>query len=176
MQQCVYERSAIAFRFSRARAGVDHHSGWLIHYRKIGIFVNNVEKDIFRNRPQRRLLHSTENCNPLATVKPQRRLGHSVIHEYFFISNELLHARSAGFRNLIREKLVQAFARVIVGNGEKNGIACQLLVPRFLAYDKKPEARSGSTQRVAGSGIRLPAPLRIHQMTPPAITRQIEIN
>ena len=37
----------------RARAGMHHHPGGLVHSHDIGVFVQNVKRDVFGNRLER---------------------------------------------------------------------------------------------------------------------------
>ena len=53
VKQSVHQRPTVAFVVSCTGSGVDHHSRRLIDHSEIIVFVNDVERDVFRHGTQR---------------------------------------------------------------------------------------------------------------------------
>ena len=71
MQQRIDQRAAIAFVVGGARAGVNHHSRGLVDHGEIVVFVDDVERNVFRDGAQRRRLRVAENRDLLAATQLQ---------------------------------------------------------------------------------------------------------
>ena len=71
MQQRIHQGAAVAGVVGRARAGVNHHPRWLIDDRQIAVFVDDVERNFFRQSTQRRSQRRARNRNFLSALEPQ---------------------------------------------------------------------------------------------------------
>ena len=113
MQQRIYQCAAIAFVFSRAGSGVNHHAGRLVDYRQVGVFENDVQRNVFRHRAQRRAAPPSKDRDALTAAQTQRRLRGRIIHQHQILGDELLHPGPAGFGKLRDQKLVEPFAGIV---------------------------------------------------------------
>ncbi len=84
-----------------------HHPRRLIDHRQIVVFVNNVERNVLGNGPQRLNLRPPKDADLLATTEPQRRLAGFPVDQHQFLLNQLLHPRPANVSKLRNEELIQ---------------------------------------------------------------------
>ena len=82
MQQRIHQRAAIAFVIGRARAGMYRHARRLVYYGKLCVLKDDVQGNVFRHRPQRRLRSRSEDGDVFASAQPQRRPRNGIIHRY----------------------------------------------------------------------------------------------
>ena len=85
MQQGIDQRAAIPRIFSSTRAGMDHHSRRLVDHRQIVIFVDNIQRNLFCNRPKRSPRDLVQNFNLLAAAQLKRRLLLVPVHQDFVL-------------------------------------------------------------------------------------------
>lgn len=100
---------------------MDHHASGFVDDDEVIIFVDDFERDVFRNGAQRRSLRRIQDFNVLVPAETQRRFGGGVIDEDLFRGDELLNAGAAGFFEMRDEKLVETFAGVFGGDRERDG-------------------------------------------------------
>ena len=98
-------------------SGVHRHARRLVYYSKIGVFEHDVEGNVFRHRPQRRLRRGSEDSDAFPTAQPQRRPRNRIIHQHQLLRDELLDPGAAGFRKMRDQKLVQPFAGIFSRRG-----------------------------------------------------------
>src|ERR1700688_1015962 len=75
MQQSVDQGAAVSFFVSSRSPSMHHHASRLIYDREIIVFVNNVERNLFRDGPQWRTLNLTDNLNALSTAQREGSFG-----------------------------------------------------------------------------------------------------
>src|ERR1700686_4242499 len=95
MQQSVDQCSAVSFIVSWRSTSMHHHASRLIYDREISVFVNYVQRDLFRDGAQRRTFNLTDNLNALSTAQGEGSFGGLSIYEHFFLGDELLDPRTA---------------------------------------------------------------------------------
>src|SRR5689334_20882231 len=71
MEKSVDECPAIAFVVSRPGAGVNHHPRGFVDDDKVVIFIDDVERNFFRNGAERRAFGRTEDFDMLRSPKLQ---------------------------------------------------------------------------------------------------------
>jgi hypothetical protein len=74
---------------------VDHHAGGFVDDGEVGVFVEDVERDIFGNGSQWRPCPLGYDGYALATTKFQGGSGRFLIYEHFLLGDELLNPRAA---------------------------------------------------------------------------------
>jgi hypothetical protein len=111
VKQGVYERAAIALVFGGPGPGVDHHAGGLVDDSEVGVFVEDVEWDIFGDGSQWRARCRRHDGDAFATAKFQGGPGRFIVHEHFLLGDELLDARAAYIQTECQE-LIEALAGV----------------------------------------------------------------
>jgi hypothetical protein len=109
MKQGIHESAAIALVFRGTGPGVNHHAGGLVDDSEVGVFVEDVERDIFGDGSQWRPSCLGYDGYALPTSKFQGGSGRSLIHEHFLLGDELLDARAAHIQTECQE-LIEALA------------------------------------------------------------------
>ena len=74
VEQRIDQRAAAARVVALARAGVDHHSGRLVDDREVGVFVDNVQRNVFRSGLERRGARLAGDVDALAAAQLERGL------------------------------------------------------------------------------------------------------
>src|SRR3974377_917099 len=95
MKQGVDEGAAIAGIVGGPGASVDHHAGRLIDDGQVFVFVENLKRNVFGNRPEWWPDGRSDYGNLLAAAELQGCPGRFVIHENLLLGDELLHTRAA---------------------------------------------------------------------------------
>jgi hypothetical protein len=111
VKQGVYERAAIALVFGGPGPGVDHHAGGLVDDSEVGVFVEDVEWDIFGDGSQWRARCRRHDGDAFATAKFQGCSSRFVVNKYLLLGDELLDARAA-YIQTEHQELIEALAGV----------------------------------------------------------------
>ena len=67
VEQSIDQCSAIALVVSGSCAGMDHHASGLIYHGEIIVFVNDVERNVFRDSTQRRAHNIAQDFDGFVT-------------------------------------------------------------------------------------------------------------
>ncbi len=101
VQQRVHQRPA---RVARAR--MDHHPGGFVHDHEIVVHVQQIERQIFRQRLQRRPRQNFD-LDGFSGRDSVRNLGDVAVHAHVAFADQFLDARAAKLRNALGEKQIQ---------------------------------------------------------------------
>jgi len=132
MQQSIYQGSAVLCGLGCAGTSVYHHSGRLVDYRQVVVFVNNVKRNFFSKGAKRRSLHFANDFNLFTAAQVKRRLCDFSVDQHFSLRDELLHSRSAGVRKMRNHELIETLACMRVGDKEFRFGVFQELVEQGL--------------------------------------------
>ncbi len=92
MQQGIHQRA-----LPGAGPGVNHHSRPLIDGDQVLVFVEDVERDLFRRGPQRRTRQNLD-IDDIASHDPLRLPGQAFIDVHAALIDQLLNASAAELR------------------------------------------------------------------------------
>ena len=70
---------------------MDDHSGRLIHYGQVFVFIDNVEWDVFGSCLQRRTLSFADDLDQLTAAKFERCTCAGSVDEDLFLFDQFLH-------------------------------------------------------------------------------------
>src|SRR3954469_19415149 len=107
---------------------MDDHSGRLIHYGQVFVFVDNVEWDVFGSCLQWRTLSFTDDFDQLTAAKFERRTCAGSVDEDLFLFDQFLHASTANALKVGGEVLVQTPAGVFRGCAKAAEISCRAAI------------------------------------------------
>ena len=68
VQQSIDQSSSVSFVVSWRSTSMHHHASRLIYDREIIVFVNNVQRNLFRDGPQGRTFNLTDNLNAFSSA------------------------------------------------------------------------------------------------------------
>jgi len=111
MKQGIDECAAITLIFRGTGPSVNHHAGGFVHDGEVGVFVENVERDVFGDGSQGRPRCRGHDGDVFGTAKFQGGPGRFIVHEHFLFGDELLDARAA-YVEAERQELIKALAGV----------------------------------------------------------------
>lgn len=99
---------------------MDHHPRSLVYHNDMGIFIENIERDVFASRLQEtRSWHRT--TDPVSRFEFRPCFDLSIIDQEPTTLNQLFYTRSRQRQMLLLKKPVEAFARICRGNKENKG-------------------------------------------------------
>ena len=102
-----------------ARSGVHHHAGRLVHHRQVGVFIDHIQRNVFRRGLQRRGMRLAGNGDPLAAAQLQRSLLALAVDQHIALLDEQLHARAAHAFELRGKKLIEPLAARLRGHFDR---------------------------------------------------------
>ena len=94
-----------------ARARVNHHPGGFVHNHEIIVHVQQIERQVFGQRLQRRPWQHFD-LDRFTGRDPVRNFGDAAIHANMAFADKLLDARAAKLRNTLGKKQIQPPSRV----------------------------------------------------------------
>ncbi len=98
------------------RASVHHHAGRLVHHGQVGVFVDHVKWNGFRNGFQRRRMRLAGDQDAFATAQFERRLLSLALDQHIALRDEQLHTRAAHAFKLRDEELVETLRSCFSGH------------------------------------------------------------
>src|SRR5579862_4313007 len=107
MQERVDECAAATRVLVLAGAGVHHHACWLVDAGEVGVFIDDVERDVFRLSLERRGVRFTGDDHVFAAAELERGLGVSAVDKDVALIEEELNARAAYAGELRGEEVIE---------------------------------------------------------------------
>src|SRR5260370_10762447 len=90
-----------------------HHAGGFVDDGQVVVLVDDVERDLLGNGPQRRPPRLAEYADALPSPQLQRSLREYVVHQNFFFGDEMLHPRPA-YVQMRHQELIEALAGGVI--------------------------------------------------------------
>ncbi len=88
-----------------------------VDHRKTLIFIDHIQRNVFRKSLQRRQLDLAGDNNFFTAAQPHGSFRHIAFDQNFVLFHQLLHADAAYVRQLRHQPLVKTLASGVSGNG-----------------------------------------------------------
>ena len=72
VEQRVHQRAAAARVLALARAGMHHHAGGLVDHGQVRVFIDHIERNLFRHGLERRGMRLAGDVDVLAAAQLER--------------------------------------------------------------------------------------------------------
>ena len=145
--------------------GVNNHPGGFVDHGEVFVFIDDVERYVLGDGPERRGVGLAGNLDALAGLELERGLHGAAIDEDIALVEEQLDARAADVFDGLGEELVETAAGAVFGHfDDANGRFCffshatlrgsaeLLRGPRWRAgaAEERPREREGRPRPEAG--------------------------